>query len=512
MAKKKRPQRGNPQRRTPVSRSFEVPEARVVHAPETPAPAPAFWFGFEVPWAKLCTARVVLFGLLAIDAVLQLRHAPRYGATDFNVAQLSFLDGLGAGRLAYGACQVALALLFTSAALGVATRFVLPIATALYAWLYFGSQLDSYQHHYMIALVLAVSCFVPWQPRQAVVRSWAIRLILVEMGIVYLWAAVSKLDPVWLDGTALDSQITGSMRSLILGTVGFKVAAITVVVVELFLAFAVWLRPAWKLAAPIGLGLHLGILATGFEIGLFVYDMLALYILVIPDRIWRAASEIGIFAKLGALGRAIVNSAGPPMLGLAVLAGVPIALLCRLPHVFPLALIALGVALIAMVRSQIKQQRPTAAAPLVVLVGLVLVFAVDRSTTVAIDYYRFWGGSQRRIGDVAQAEQAYRGMLGIEPHSEIAHFYLGRILIQTDRASEGLEHLHAAQRDEPGRARAFVEEARYLVTVGRKPEAIAKAKDAVFADPSDSDAKALFDTLQGTAKPAGPKRPDPDDD
>src|SRR5437762_505916 len=48
---------------------------------------PAFWFAFDVTWAKLALARVVLFGLLAIDALLQIRHAPRYGVGGFNVAQ-----------------------------------------------------------------------------------------------------------------------------------------------------------------------------------------------------------------------------------------------------------------------------------------------------------------------------------------------------------------------------------------------------------------------------------------
>ena len=32
---------------------------------------------------------------------LQIRHAPRYGAGDFNVANLGFLDSLGPGRVGY---------------------------------------------------------------------------------------------------------------------------------------------------------------------------------------------------------------------------------------------------------------------------------------------------------------------------------------------------------------------------------------------------------------------------
>ncbi len=502
MAKKKK--------RTPA-RKPGIPAARIAVEAGKPRPPPAahptFWFGFEVAWAKVVTARVVLFGLLALDAVLSLRRAPRYGANDFNVANLDFLDGLGPGRVSYGVSQLLISVLLTAAALGVATRIVVPIAAVLYAWLYFGSQLDSYQHHYLVALVLAIACFVPWQPKPeaTTVRSWALRLLLVQLGIMYAWAAISKLDPVWLDGTTLGNQLTGGVRSLIESTVGFRGAAWLVVLTEVALAITVWLRPAWKLAAPLGIAFHLGILATGFEIGLFVYVMLALYILVVPDRIWVGAAKLGI----GRLARAIANGAGHPALGIAVLVGLPCAYLCRFPHVFTIALLALGVAIAALLRARIKQQRPTAAVPIAVLSAILLWTAVDRSTTVAIDYYRFWGGSQRRVGDRVQAEAAYRGMLAIDPYSEIAHFYLGRILIQTGRDPEGLEHLHEAQL-EPHRARAYVEEARYLLGQGKKPEAIAKAKDAVFADPSDAEARSVLDMLQG-GKPKSTKATTDDD-
>src|SRR4051812_44910212 len=84
-----------------------------------PAPEPRFWFGFEVSWAKLVVARVVIFGLLAIDALLAIRHAPRYGAGGFNVAQIPGLDGLGPTRNSYLVCELINAFLFTFAALGI---------------------------------------------------------------------------------------------------------------------------------------------------------------------------------------------------------------------------------------------------------------------------------------------------------------------------------------------------------------------------------------------------------
>jgi len=384
------------------------------------------------------------------------------------------------------------------AAFGIATRVVLPIATVTYAWLYFGSQLDSYQHHYLVSIVLALACFVPWRRPTDVapdtpVRSWALRLILVELGIMYLWAAISKLDPVWLDGTTLSAQITGGMRSMIASTVGFHVAAILVVIVELALAVAVWIRPAWRVAAPLGIVFHLGIIATGFEIGLFAYIMLALYLLVIPDRVWLAIGRP--LAQLGDRIAELFHQPGAVTTAIAIAAAIGLAWLVRLPHAVAVA-VALAVFPIGAAFRRITLGGPPITGPAIVhVLAIVLWLVVDRSTTVAQDYYRFWGGSQRRLGDTAQAEEAYRHLVEVAPDDDTGHYYLGRILLSSDRADEGLEQLREAQRADPHLARAFVEEARWLATHGRRADALAKAKQAVAAEPSDRTARALLDTL-----------------
>ena len=48
--------------------------------------------GLELSAAKLVLFRVLFFGVFAIDAWLQIAHAPRYGHGDFNVAHFAFLD------------------------------------------------------------------------------------------------------------------------------------------------------------------------------------------------------------------------------------------------------------------------------------------------------------------------------------------------------------------------------------------------------------------------------------
>jgi hypothetical protein len=477
-----------------------------------PAEAPVFWFGFEVSWAKLALGRVVLFGLLALDALMQIRHAPRYGAGGFNVAQIGLLDHLGPTRTSFAVCELINAYLFTLAAFGVATRWVLPPATAIYAWLYFGSQLDSYQHHYLVSLILVCACFVPWQwPRDATpatrVATWALRLILIELGIMYLWAAISKMNSAWADGRTLVTQIIGPMRRMIDGTIGIALASKLVILVELTLAATVWQPRFWWFAAPLGLLFHVGILFSGLEIGLFAWLMIAIYLFVVPDRVWVAlATSRPVVTVL--TGFAVVRGwfDGPAgwivwLLGAGL--GVAFAMLARFEYAGRVGMLAL-VAMVAgsgyaIVRA--PQARRLTAIGLAHLAAMSLWLVTDRASTVAIDYYRFWGGTSRRLGDLAAAERAYRELIDVAPDEPAGHFQLARMLLNQGKTDDALAELHAAQRLSPGDARPFTVEARWLATHGRTDDAVSKARDATIADPNDKDARDLLDSLTRGGRP-----------
>jgi hypothetical protein len=487
-------------------------------APKVDDPASrSFWFGYEIAWAKLVVARFVIFGLLAVDALLQISHAPRYGAGDFNVAHLPGLDSLGAGRASFAIAELVIAYLLVFAALGVRTRIVLPIATALYAWLYFGSQLDSYQHHYLVALVLLLSCFVPWdRPANATpstpVRSWAIRLVLVQIGIMYVWAAVSKMDAAWLDGRTLDLQISGAMRSLIDGTVGIKAASRFALLVELVLALTIWWKRAWFVALPLGVAFHAGILASGLEIGLFAVLMLGFYVLVIPDRAfaWLAQVLGRVFGRpVAAIGR-VLSSWIAVIAMLAIGAG--LALLVRLPSAT-----AVGLGLAGMCAAFIAYARDRVVGAGLVrgqLIAMIVWLVVDRASATAVDYYRFWGGNARRLGDPVASEYAYRKLIEIDPEEPAGHYQLGMILLGRNDDTAGLAELHEAQHLEPARARAYLAEARWLKTKGRTEEAIAKAKEATYAQPDHTQAQKFLQSLTGPAETPTDTKPDdkPDKD
>jgi hypothetical protein len=178
-----------------------------------------FWFESDVLRVRLDTFRAVFFGLLAFDQwMLMVVHAPRYGVGGFNVSHLPSLDPIlpvptaGLMTLAFFVGGF----LSLRVALGIATRGSLYALTVIYGAAYFWSQADSYQHHYLIALLLLLCCFLPHEvltglerpadgaPRPPRVRSWATRLIYVEVSIVYFYTAVTKTTEEWMNGWALE--------------------------------------------------------------------------------------------------------------------------------------------------------------------------------------------------------------------------------------------------------------------------------------------------------------------
>jgi hypothetical protein len=492
------------------------------------SPSPAFWFGFDVSALQLALVRVVLFSLLSLDAFLQIVHAPRYGA-GFNVGQLPLLGGLAPGRVGMTVAELVLTYAFALIAFGVAPRLLVAVSAAIYAWLYLSSQLDSYQHHYLVALVLVLASAVPWQRpagprRDARVASWALRLILVQLGIMYGWAAIAKLHVHWLDGTALGEQLRVPwMRSAIEALPGgWATASVLVLAAELFFAIAAWCRPLWPVAAPLAIAFHLGIDRSGLEIGLFSYVMVALWLLAIPER-WLRPVLAPIGDRLDRLGAARVRSDIVSWLGLgvalavSVAAGVAIASAVPLPGAVPVAG-ALGAVMVAAAIAQRRTARSdTVGRRLGIAVAhtaaIALWLAFHHATSVAVDYHRFWGGSARRLNRVDESRAAYAALLAIDPDNAGARFQLGRLADRAGQDDEALAHYRAAQHLEPGRARAFVGEAGVLMRRGQRDQALERARAALAAEPTSAEARRLVEALAaGAAGVPGSRGPDTGDD
>jgi hypothetical protein len=353
----------------------------------------------------------------------------------------------------------------------------------------------------LVWLILLLSCFVPWQkPADAVpatrVRSWALRLILVQLGILYLWAAISKMTPAWFDGRTLGSQIHGGMRSIIDATVGIKGASALVVLVELALAGTVWNKRAWWIAAPLGLALHIGIVKTNLEIGLFAWLMVGLYIFIIPDRVWLwCAAQTQVAQVRNALG--VVREWFGETLGWIVLVmSAATGLLLAFLSNFDYAAIVGLVLLVAIFGLALYERGHVGRLAGAHFLAFVLLVVIGRATSTTGDYYRFWGGSARRLGDAKTSEFAYRKMTEVAPNEGTGHFQLGKLLLAREATDEGLAELRKAQQREPDKSRSYTAEAQWLATHGKKEEATMKAREATIIDPTDDEARRLLNSLE----------------
>jgi tetratricopeptide (TPR) repeat protein len=270
----------------------------------------------------------------------------------------------------------------------------------------------------------------------------------------------------------------------------------------------VWPPRARIVALPLGVAFHIGIIRSDLEIGLFAYQMLAFYLLLVPDSVfiavWSFARWLRSYLPMPwprGWGRWIVGWAGVALC-------LAIAWDAHIPHTFG---VALGVTIAALVPILWGGAAWHARAGIALAFASLLVLVVDLKSDTAADYYRFWGGTTRRLGDMEASERAYRRLTEIAPENPAGHYQLGKLLLgRGDEA--GLTYLRTAQRLEPNRARAYVEEAQWLRTQGRAADALGKAQEATYAEPSNPQAQGLVNALSGQrGAPAAPT-PSPDDD
>ncbi len=518
-----------------------------------------FWFEFRVPAAKLNLLRVTFFGVLAVDQFTNLAHAPRYGAGGFNVSQLPFLDGIlpMPGRIAIGLLFVLQAYLALRVMMGVAIKGSVRLLAGLYAYTYFISQLDAYQHHYLVFLLLIVACTIPWDeaahptgeaptdgPRT--IASWGLRLLTVQLAFLYLWAAISKMSPLWLDGSALSGQLgvpwVRHAIEVVFGSAsrgdpgGFAAMAKLIMIAELVLAAGVLIRWMWPAVWLIGMGFHISVELSGYRIGLFSYFMMGLYVLFLPDvviatgaRAWHWLTD-ATATGLRRAGEAMRPLAWP-LLAIALIAG------AALVGVIPLEArwLTVGAITLAGLVAAIAGGRRRAQAVAMVHVlacGLILVMQlVDNQT---FDYYKFLGGTSRRLGDKQTAAYAYQRLTEVSPDYGPAYFHLGNDARTAGKQDQALDLYRSAEmRDPPDprpfRAAAaiyeargnqaaalstlkdceqrvtdgsdcFVAEAQMHRMAGRKAEAATAAQRALQINPRDRAARALLQWARGGDK------------
>ena len=106
--------------------------------------------------------------------------------------------------------------------LGAKYRFAIISYTILWAGVYL-AQKTAYNNHYYLLLVISFyMCFVPansyksldakWNPeiKSEVMPYWVSLLFIIQISLVYFFAAVAKIYPDWLDGTFTKNLLIGS--------------------------------------------------------------------------------------------------------------------------------------------------------------------------------------------------------------------------------------------------------------------------------------------------------------
>jgi hypothetical protein len=464
-----------------------------------------FWTDYRVAPEVLALFRLVFFAVLAVDAWLQVEHAPRYGAGGFNVSHLPALDGwlpvLARPLVAFlFILQAWLAGLF---ALGGGGRPALWTLTGLFGVTYFSSQLDSYQHHYLVFLVLLLLCFVRWEPAPVPppgkkkvpepAGAWPVRLILVQISIVYVYAAMAKMEPLWLDGVVLERQVSADWaRDLIERMGSFKLVSGLVIATELGLAVAIHLRGLRRITAPVGILFHASIEASGFQIGLFSYFMIAVYLLVLPEApivrlvqwVHRHVPAIPLVTHWAAAARLVLR-ASALALGAALLLLVPLGAPAVAAAV---AALVLAIAGLYAVGRELRDRHALAHLGACLLVAALARPAV---TDVARDYHRFWGGSARRLGDLETATAAYQRAVELAPDHAQSHISLARLYQRTGKQDLALREAERAQSLEPANYRGHLVEALIRDAAGEGEAAVAAAERALAHEPGDRQAQAL---------------------
>ena len=486
--------------------------------PRLSDPFDRYFFSAVAPSRPYLLLRLLLV-VLAFDCWVDLiPHAGRYGVGAFNVAHFALLDllptptpGLYIGlMLLTGWLALVMAIRPARAGLGV--------LFGLYTYGWSMSMLDSYQHHYLISLLLFSCIFFPtpdatevfgparedrdpdlgrWRlvggglllvalvettvstagvrtPLTDVVSNptarvglraamallgvlllllvdegprvrgkrgsaWAYVSFCVTAGLVYLYTAVTKLEPDWRQGHALrrlgssdsfqelQARATGEGLPL-LGPMAaddfWALMAAGAIAVQLVAGIGYVLGAkqdsvvGWRryLVAALGLGplsFHIGTERMQLEIGWFSYYMLLiLFVVFLPIELLRPMGAAFTWPS-----RFIVERHGArftddriawAFLALGTAAAVMVALSLDLPGDaaagFGMGVLLVGGGMWAMRRGRWAEARGWGLAAAVAAVAMGVAVT---ETDVRYDYYRFVGGDHRRRGEVEEALDAY---------------------------------------------------------------------------------------------------------
>jgi Vitamin K-dependent gamma-carboxylase len=146
-------------------------------------------------------------------------------------------------------------------------------------------------HAYLLATLLVMLSFTGCAAREETVWGPPVYLIRAQISIVYLFAALAKINLDFLTGNELASLGFHSMLAprWVMATPFLPAMAAATVVGELLVAIGLWIPRLRRYAIAVGVLLHLGMIAYispgilgVIELGLFAAMMIGGYLLFLP--------------------------------------------------------------------------------------------------------------------------------------------------------------------------------------------------------------------------------------
>lgn len=154
--------------------------------------------------------------------------------------------------------------------------------------LYFFADRQNYSNHgYLLLLLIflltiadsgAVLAIDSRNKQPRLVDAWKIDLLKIQLSIVYFFTFIVKIRPDWLSGALMYLNLNGPLTPIIVQIPGiYRGLALTTLLVEAFLFWALWSKKWRELAFFVGLMLHVGILfSVKFTLGLISFGLLSI--------------------------------------------------------------------------------------------------------------------------------------------------------------------------------------------------------------------------------------------
>lgn len=151
--------------------------------------------------ASLIAFRFILGSLLVIAVVRQWAKGAIYDQFVvpkhfFPYDGLSFITPLRGDGMYY--VYVALALAGVFLALGIQRRVAAATACVLFTYCHFCDKTNYLNHYYLVSLLLGLTAALPLENGRATVPRWMLWLIRFQIGLVYFYGGVGKLESDWL--------------------------------------------------------------------------------------------------------------------------------------------------------------------------------------------------------------------------------------------------------------------------------------------------------------------------